>query len=128
MWRVNKAPGHDASQSPEHSPLSTAAFYTLFALAQDEQHGYAIMQAAKSLSEGAFSMGPATLYTTIGRLAEAGLIEETTGKKTVEERGRGRRFYRLTAAGRAAFDEELRRMTQIIKSAKLKNLIPRGAH
>ncbi len=110
---------------PGHSPLSVAAFYTLFTLAQEEQHGYAIMQAAKSLSAGAFSMGPATLYTTIGRLVESGLIEETTDTKTAEERGRGRRFYKLTAHGRAALDEELRRMARAVRQAQLQKLIPR---
>jgi DNA-binding PadR family transcriptional regulator len=105
--------------------ISLAAFYTLFALAEDEQHGYAIMQAAKSLSAGSFSMGPATLYTTIGRLVQAGLIEETTSEKTIEECGRGKRFYRLTAIGRAALDQELRRMARLVKKAQLKNLIPR---
>jgi DNA-binding PadR family transcriptional regulator len=105
--------------------LSLAGFYTLFALAHDEQHGYAIMQAAKSLSAGSFSMGPATLYTTIGKLLQAGLIEETTDEKTTEERGRGKRFYRLTALGRAALDEELRRMARVVRQAQLKKLISR---
>jgi DNA-binding PadR family transcriptional regulator len=105
--------------------LSMAAFYTLFALAGDEHHGYAIMQAAKALSAGAFSMGPATLYTTIGRLLDAGLIDETTDRKPVAERTRGRRFYRLTATGREALDEELRRMARAVKSAQLKKLMPR---
>jgi DNA-binding PadR family transcriptional regulator len=107
-------------------PLSPAAFYTLFALAHDQHHGYAIMQAAKSLSAGSFSMGPATLYTTIGKLVQAGLIEETTSEKTIEERARGRRFYRLTAVGRAALDEELRRMARVVRKAQLKKLIPRN--
>jgi DNA-binding PadR family transcriptional regulator len=108
-------------------PLSAAAFYTLFALAQDEQHGYAIMQSAKSLSGGNFSMGPATLYTTIGKLLEGGLIEETTAEKTAEELGRGRRFYRLAAPGRRALDEELRCMAGVVSRARKQNLIPRNA-
>jgi DNA-binding PadR family transcriptional regulator len=112
--------------APDDFPVSPAAFYTLFALAHAEQHGYAIMQAAKSLSAGSFSMGPATLYTTIGKLVQAGLIEETTGEKTTEERGRGRRYYKLTGLGRAALDEELRRMARIVKRAQLKKLIPRN--
>src|SRR5579863_1501093 len=107
---------------PNDFPVSPAAFYTLFALAHVEQHGYAIMQAAKSLSAGSFAMGPATLYTTIGKLLQAGLIEETTGEKTDEERGRGRRYYKLTGLGRAALDEELRRMARIVKRAQLKKL------
>jgi DNA-binding PadR family transcriptional regulator len=107
-----------------HTPLTIAAFYTLFALAQGEQHGYAIMQAAKSLSAGAFSMGPATLYPTIARLRQAGLITETSSEKTARELQRGRRFYKITAHGRAAFDEELARMARVIERATNGNPVP----
>jgi DNA-binding PadR family transcriptional regulator len=122
-----RSTGREPPSRPDHAPLSSAAFYTLFALAEDEAHGYAIMQAVKSLSGSGFSMGPATLYTTIGRLLQARLIKETTNEKPVKELGRGRRFYKLTALGRAAFDEELRRMAHAIKRAKLDNLVPGNA-
>jgi DNA-binding PadR family transcriptional regulator len=104
------------------SSLSPSAFYTLLALSEEEQHGYAIMQAAKSLSDGSFSMGPATLYTTIGKLLKEGLIEETTSRKKPEQLERGRRYYRLSGLGRSAVEEELRRMEGILKRARLRKL------
>ena len=57
-------------------PLTPAVFFILFALAQGEKHGYAIMQHVSVLSDGKFRMGPGTLYTTIQRLLELSLIEE----------------------------------------------------
>ena len=57
-------------------PLTPAVFFILFALAQGEKHGYAIMQQVSVLSDGKVRMGPGTLYTTIQRLLELALIEE----------------------------------------------------
>ena len=51
-------------------PLLPAAFFVLFALADGEKHGYLIMQEVKVLSDGKLQMGPATLYTTIQKLAD----------------------------------------------------------
>jgi hypothetical protein len=59
-------------------PLTPAVFYTLMALAEGDRHGYAIMQQARVLSLGRFRMGPGTLYSTIQRLLELGLIEEVS--------------------------------------------------
>ena len=57
-------------------PLSPAAFFVLFALADGEKHGYLIMQEIKVLSDGKLQIGPATLYTTIQKLADQSFIEE----------------------------------------------------
>jgi Transcriptional regulator PadR-like family len=58
-------------------PLTPAVFFILFALADGEKHGYAIMQTASRISGNQFRMGPGTLYTTIQRLLNLGLLEET---------------------------------------------------
>src|SRR5260370_36532793 len=81
-------------------PLTPAVFFILFALADCDKHGYAIMQETAKLSEGRFRMGPGTLYTTIQRLLELSLIEEAWdviegGKKESRRRGD-----RLTREGR----------------------------
>ena len=69
-------------------PLSPSVFYILFALAEGEKHGYAIMKQVESVSDGQFTMGPATLYTNIQRLLELGLIEETSTSSDSERRRR----------------------------------------
>lgn len=60
----------------EHLPLTLAAFFVLFALAEGERHGYRIMQDVRELSAGSVSMEPATLYTTIQRLVDRGFVVE----------------------------------------------------
>ena len=92
-------------------PLTPAVFFTLFALAGGEKHGYAIMQETQKLSDGSFRMGPATLYTTIQRLLDLALISELDGD------GR-RRTYKLTSAGRSLLDAELTRVDALVRKAK----------
>ncbi len=102
-------------------PLTPAVFFILFALADGEKHGYAIMQQVRVLSDGKARMGPGTLYTTIQRLLELLLIEETT---TDEDRDERRRYYRLTRAGKAILQAEIGRMDAVLRIAQQKKLVP----
>jgi len=101
-------------------PLTPAVFYILYALAGGEKHGYAIMQEVKTVSSGQFSMGPGTLYTTIQRLLELALIEETT---TGADEERRRRCYRISGSGRIVFEAELSRMESLVRSAQRRKLV-----
>ena len=103
-------------------PLTPAVFYILFALAEGEKHGYAIMKGVETVSSGQFSMGPGTLYTTIQRLLELGLIEETS---TASDSERRRRYYRLSRSGRQVLEAELNRMESLVRSAQRRKLVPR---
>lgn len=103
-------------------PLTPAVLYILFALAEGEKHGYAIMKGVETVSSGHFSMGPGTLYTTIQRLLELGLIEETSTSSDSERR---RRYYRLCRRGRQVFEAELNRMESLVRSAQRRKLVPR---
>ena len=105
-------------------PLTPAVFYILLALARGESHGYAIMKQVENVSGGQFTMGPATLYTTIQRLLELGLIEETS---TLSDSERRRRCYRLSRNGRQVFEAELNRMESLVRSAQRRKLVPRDA-
>ena len=98
-----------------NEPLPPATFLILFALASGEKHGYAIMREARALSDGGFDMGPATLYTTIRRLLDAGWIEEVSGPEGADVR---RRYYGLTGKGASALHTEVERMRSIVKKAK----------
>jgi DNA-binding PadR family transcriptional regulator len=112
------------SQDPvrELLPLTPAVFYILFALAEREKHGYAIMKEVENISGGQITMGPGTLYTTIQRLLELGLIEETSTSLDTERR---RRYYRLLRRGRQIFEAELNRMESLVHSAQRRKLVPR---
>jgi DNA-binding PadR family transcriptional regulator len=95
--------------------LAPAAFLILFALASGDKHGYAIMQEARKLSDHAFQIGPATLYTTIQRLLDSDRIREVPGPEDGDSR---RRYYRLTRAGKSALDSELARMEALVRKSK----------
>jgi DNA-binding PadR family transcriptional regulator len=105
-------------------PLTPAVFYVLFALTAEDQHGYSIMQAVQTLSEGVVTMGPGTLYSTIQRLVNLDLVEETTHTKRPEELERRRRFYRLTGLGRKVFDIEIERLKGVLRQVRLSRLSP----
>jgi DNA-binding PadR family transcriptional regulator len=108
-------------------PLTPAVFFILFALADGDKHGYAIMQETTKLSEGRFRMGPGTLYTTIQRLLELSLIEEVWEMNDGDKRESRRRYYRLTRQGRALLDLEINRMGAVLRLASEKRLWPQIA-
>jgi DNA-binding PadR family transcriptional regulator len=107
------------TKDPIHEllPLTPAVFHILFALAGGEKHGYAIMKEVESVSGGLFTMGPGTLYTTVQRLLELGLIEETSSDSE-----RRRRCYRLSKMGRKALEAELNRMERLVSRAQRRKL------
>jgi DNA-binding PadR family transcriptional regulator len=105
----------------ENLPLPTPSFFVLFALAEGEKHGYRIMQDMRELSGGTFSVGPATLYTTIKKLSDQDLITETSNSS--EDR---RRTYALTPAGRRLLGAEFHRQQQVIDLARRKKLLRIG--
>jgi len=85
----------------------------MLALLDGESHGYALMQRVAELSDGSVRMGPGTLYGTLKRLCEDGLIEETTDRKEGAEVER-RRYYALTAGGRSTALSELARLRALV--------------
>jgi DNA-binding PadR family transcriptional regulator len=99
-------------------PLSHAAIHILIAIGPEERHGYAIMTEVARMSGGAIRIGPGTLYTTIARLLEGGLIEETVERPDPALDDKRRRYYRLTASGRAAAATEVRRLESLVASAR----------
>jgi len=97
-------------------PLPAATFHILIALADQERHGYAIMRDIAERTSGQFRIGPATLYTSIKRMTEAGLIEEA-GERDDSAAEARRRYYRLTKAGRAAAIAEANRLESVLTQA-----------
>lgn len=83
------------------------SFLVLTALAEGRQHGYAVMKAVEDLSDGNVRLRPGSLYATLDRLAEAGLIRDV-GEEVVE--GRSRRYYELTSLGADRLAEEVQRL------------------
>src|SRR6266550_2972556 len=113
-----------AGRPPEaYLPLPPATFHILLALADGELHGYAIMKGVAARSEGTLRLGPGTLYGSLKRLLQAGLVEEG-GERVDPERGdERRRYYRLTQLGLSVVRAEARRLDAMVRAARRKKLI-----
>lgn len=93
-------------------PLTPAVFHILLALFGRERHGYDIMQQVKADSAGAVKMGPGTLYGSLDRMIEAGLVARSN---TQDPR---RIYYRLTALGQATLRAETERLSHVARVAR----------
>lgn len=96
-------------------PLPAATFHILVALAESDRHGYAIMQEVAERTGGATKLNPGTLYTTLRRLLEQGVISELDGRSLGAVQDERRRFYRITPFGRQVATLELGRMERMIR-------------
>ena len=94
-------------------PLPAASMHIVLALLDGELHGYALMRRVEELSDGAVRMGAGTLYGTINRLLDDGLIVETTDR-TARDDDERRRYYDLTPDGRAVALAELARLRSLV--------------
>jgi DNA-binding PadR family transcriptional regulator len=63
-------------------------------------------------------MGPGTLYGSVGRMLDAGLIPEIDKRVDPEMDDERRIYYELTGAGRAALKAELRRYRGVVAVAE----------
>jgi DNA-binding PadR family transcriptional regulator len=95
--------------------LPHATFHILVALAGGERHGYAIIQEVAAATNNSLRLGPGTLYRSLQRMLEQGLIVESGG----DDR---RRFYRITAAGQQAVRDESRRLAAMVRLARARGL------
>ena len=104
-------------------PLPPATLHILVSLLEGERHGYAIIQDVETRTDGELRMSAGTLYRSIARMVEQGLITEVTRRRTTAEDER-RRYYRLTPLGTAVTRAELRRMEQMVRFARDRGLRP----
>ena len=107
-------------------PLPPATFHILLAVAKEERHGYAIIQDVEASTEGELRLSAGTLYRSIARMVEQGLITEVARRRTTEDDER-RRYYRITPFGTAVARAEMARLTQLVRIAKASGLTPRTA-
>jgi DNA-binding PadR family transcriptional regulator len=103
-------------------PLTPAIAHILLALADQDRHGYAIMQEVERITDGAVRMGPGTLYGTIKRMIAAGLLAEADERPDPELDDERRRYYRATALGRAVLEAETARMAGLVSAARAKRV------
>jgi DNA-binding PadR family transcriptional regulator len=98
-------------------PLPPATFHVLLALSTGERHGYGILQDIETRTSGDLRMSAGTLYRTIQRLVEQGLIEESGGPRLPGGDSR-RRYYRITAFGDAVVKADAERLADLVRMAR----------
>ena len=116
---------NDSREVGDSLPLSPAIFHILVALADQDKHGYAIMQDVAARTQGRMKMSPGTLYGSIKRMLDDGLIVELDELPDPDDHDERRRYYRLTPFGRAVAVAEAERLTTLLRQARAAGLKPR---
>lgn len=101
-------------------PLTEATFYILLSVAEHPRHGYAIMKQVEFLSDNRVRLSTGTLYGALKRLLQQGWINRV--EETGSADGRQRKLYSLTEVGHTVFTAEVRRMEDLVRVARLKQL------
>ena len=104
-------------------PLTSTVFHILLSLADQERHGYGIMQEVEAMTRGRIQMGPGTLYGAIKRMLAANLIEESDERPDPEQDDERRRYYRLTDLGRRVLGAEAQRLSDLVNVAQGKHIV-----
>jgi DNA-binding PadR family transcriptional regulator len=105
-------------------PLPSATFHILLALADADRHGYGIIQDVAANTDGALRLSAGTLYRSVQRMLEQGLIVETRDRPAPELDDERRRYYRITPFGTAAARAEARRLTELVRLARASGFAP----
>jgi DNA-binding PadR family transcriptional regulator len=121
-------PTNDGSPRVEDLlPLPPATFHILMAVAEEDRHGYAIIQDVDRRTQGQVRLSAGTLYRSIQRMLEQGLLIETQERPAPEEDDERRRYYRITPLGEAVARAETRRLTDLVRLARASGFVPRSA-
>ena len=106
-------------------PLTPAVFHILLALSNGERHGYGIMKQVEADSQGKVNMGAGTLYGSLKRMLEAGLVKESDKRVDPEMDDERRIYYQITGVGAKALTAELERYKSIVTLAQERKLYPK---
>ena len=105
-------------------PLTPAVLQILLALADEKRHGYGIMREVEGRTGGQARLGPGTLYGSIKRMLEDGLIEESDERPDPAMDDQRRRYYRITDFGRLVAGAEAKRLSSLVETARARKLLP----
>jgi DNA-binding PadR family transcriptional regulator len=114
-------------QPQDFLPLHRDTFHILVSLADRDRHGYSILLDVAERTSGALQFSPSSLYSSIKRLLNQGLIEELRERPNTEHDDERRRYYRLTRLGRKVAQLEARRLEQLLADARATGLLGRRA-
>jgi DNA-binding PadR family transcriptional regulator len=105
-------------------PLPTAVFHILIALADRDRHGYSIMQDVAARTGGKVRLSAGTLYSSIRRMLEQGLVEELSDSPDPASTDERRRYYRLSRFGKRVAAAEVERLNTLLQQARETGLVP----
>ncbi len=100
-------------------PLPPATFHILMSLAADDRHGYAIIQDVAARTDNHLRLGAGTLYRSLQRMLEQGLIVETGERPAADLDDERRRYYRITPFGQAVARAEAGRLSELVRLARI---------
>lgn len=119
-------PRNEAVAQPEDFlPLHRDTFHILVSLADRDRHGYSILQDVAERTSGVLRLSPSTLYASVKRLLEQGLIEELAERPDPRNDDERRRYYRLSTMGRKVATAEARRLERLLADARATGLLPK---
>jgi DNA-binding PadR family transcriptional regulator len=104
-------------------PLTPAVFHILLALSSGERHGYGIMKQVEVDSQGTVTMGAGTLYGSLKRMLDAGLVQESNKRVDPAIGDERRIYYQMTGVGKKALSTELERYQHLVTLAHERNSI-----
>jgi DNA-binding PadR family transcriptional regulator len=99
------------------TPLTPPVFHILLSLAEEERHGYGIMQDVAKQTGGTLQLGPGTLYGCLKRMLAAGLVEESEERPDPALDDERRRYYRMTPLGKRMVRAEAQRLAGAVTIA-----------
>ena len=114
-------PGSRNLEAP--TPLSAQVFQILLSLLDSDMHGYALIQDIRERTSGEIGLTASTLYAATKRLLAAGWIDEVDYDSPPPDHDDRRRYYRISAKGRAAAKAEAMRLERLTAMARDKRLL-----
>lgn len=114
----------DRSEIESLLPLPPATFHILLALVDQDRHGYAIIQDVEARTDGELRLSAGTLYRSVARMVEQGLIVEAARRPAARLDDERRRYYRITPFGTAVARAEMARLARLLRLARARGLTP----
>lgn len=108
-----------------HLPLKPVDLELLLALADEERHGYGLVQAIAAHTDGLMQLDPGNLYRVVKRLLADGLVAEAGQRSAADAEGERRRYYRLTPLGGRVLAAELDRLRSLVNAPDTRALARR---
>ena len=106
-----------------HLPLNPRVFLILLAFAEGNGYGYQVKKAVEQLSSGEVRLDVGSLYRTVAKLVDGGLIKEAESRGDPDQDDDRRRYYELTALGRDVTAAEARRLNDLVEVARVNELL-----